>query len=415
MIVATRKVDVAIVGYGIEGRMLAQMITSLGQFEKVVAFDAPHPLNLGADSTRNHSVIHFGLFYGEKNLVAATNMAYSGHRMHEIVGLPIPSDGGILAVNDEDEVEKVFAIAKQLKIENQVWKIQQSEAQKKLAEFYSSEKQYVRIPETVFKEDMILEKLDFMARELGLELIKEKISLVPSNLDENKCYLKSETEIFEADFIILAAGAGLLNLFEQIGIDHSLKVFRTPIMRFLVQTEMEATLFIDKSKKGLGGEMLAVARHEINQPPYNNFLVIAQSMREDIKDPKSEREVTLEEEQKIRNEVPTSILPERDAKGYRVIAGYKTEFIDQNGNSAIDSKLLDCGSYGNIIGVIPGKATLAFDAAYQVMSWLTEKAKIETKQIISEFKNTEIIDVKTNKVQMHYDPIYDDLLDERVH
>ena len=294
----TRQVDIAIVGYGIEGRMVGLSISK--GFDKVVAFDTPHPLNLGADSFRNQSVLHFGIFYGENNIISAHRMLYSGEEMHKVVGLPVPQDGGILCVKEED-VEKVFAIAKKLKLSSKVRLINDYKAEKQITEFYKSGFAYLRIPETVFPEKQILERTDLLARENGLEVIRAKVTLQSHPKDTTRCLVNTGTELIEPEFLIICAGAGTPKLFEQIGIKHNLAVVCTPILRFPFDSIMSTRYFVDKSEEGLSGRGLFVVRHDL-ETSGTNCLVIAKSIRRLVlKDEiENKREVKDHEEEEIR-------------------------------------------------------------------------------------------------------------------
>lgn len=430
MVKKTTQVDVAIVGYGMAARMIGLLISGERRFDKVWAFDAPHPLNLGPDSLRNQSIIHYGIMYGEKNKVAAMRMAYSGRRMHEIVGLPIPEDGGIIRCRPE-EVEKVFEVAKALQLHNTVSLVNDKVARKEIGPFFKSGFSHVHIPESLFQEGLIMTKADLLARENGLKIINAKVSLVPHPSDPTKCLIDKGDEFVEAEYLILCAGAGLPKLFDQLKLKHNIAVWCTPLIRFYSSVQMEASLFMDKSN-GLSEGGFFVVQHKLATTPPLGYLVAAKSMRRPIRSDEPEQRVVLpDEEAAIRAEIPRSILPHPNAHGYRLVAGYKTEVIGQDGRSTIDSKIISCAPYKNVIAVVPGKATLTFDLAEQVLEWLHLASNVRPVLTLSAMVGGAVmmpdkpkvgkgstdnqIDYQSNHqpVHMHHDPIYDGVLDER--
>jgi glycine/D-amino acid oxidase-like deaminating enzyme len=406
-----RSCSLAIVGCGIEGSILAFLAGQSTMFEKIFAFDAPGTLNLGPDSLRSQAILHSGLQYGERNRVSALRMRYSGVMMHESLGLPIPDSWGVIRCDIDYDL---ISAAKQLRLDHLVDQLSEREAEETLGVFYKSGYRHFKVPDTIFNEALVLEKARVMARDFGVEFLGERVKLIPT---ENGSFLiETDNEIFEAQFTVLAAGAGLPILLEQLDIDHRIVVERTPLLRFNSAPLMKTPYFADKSLDPNASGVF-VTQHTFDVSPPSHCLVAAVSQRHRLrKDELASRIVYQKEEDLIRAALAKySIRPDRYSSGYRATAGHKVEVLNAEGKTTIDPFVEAPPRYENLIIAIPGKATLSYEVAERVLGSL--KQKLDGRQLAKAAKASIATPSPSqplgHKPLMHHDPAFDGKLDER--
>ncbi len=361
-----------IIGCGIEGLMTALLAAQRG-LPDVLVFDAPDAKNLGADSQRNHAWLQSGLLYEGNNMVAARQMYFWGREMHRIVSLPIPQTGGIFRYSSEESAAGFCEKAKKLKMESSINRITDDAARKALGAFYLPKWHHFEVPDTPFNEADLMTLAKRQAQEYGVKFRKAKVELVREPRAPQGYLVKAGDELIEPMFLVLSAGAGLIDLLDQLGINHPLKVFRSALLRLRCGDILKTPLFVDNST-GQPTSGLSVVQHSSQVLPPDGCLVIGSRARQQLTPEEARaREVTPEEEQALQRMIPPQLLPPPSVRRPQrtSIAGHKTEALDSDGKPSVNVWIKTWpAEYPGLIAAIPGKATLGLFAAKQILDQL---------------------------------------------
>lgn len=403
--------ELVIVGGGILGLMTAHVAYKRG-FRDITIYEAPGSLNLNADSLRNHAWLQSGLLYGKSNRVTAKILSQWGGEMLKAFGYPPPQTKGIFRLPDDDEEsEREFNDrVEYLLIASKVRRLTENEARQALGAFFKSGFIHYWVPDTPFDEAFLLHKARQRAKALNINLRRAKVSVIKRGEPSAGSVIEVDGQhVVESKNTILCAGSGLPALLDALGVEHPLAVFRSALLRIARGNVLRTPLLVDISE-GQSTSGLSVVQHSAAVVPPKGCLVIGSKDRvrltpEEVKT----RVVTRQEDERLKDLIPRSLLPAKRGVELRVEAGYKTEACDENGNPSVAHWIKTWDTHPGLVAAVPGKATQALYVAEKIMDCLKSPAEVPAVPPPTSSPPGEESDYVP---KMHHDPIFDGVLDE---
>jgi glycine/D-amino acid oxidase-like deaminating enzyme len=362
--------QLSIVGGGILGLMAAHAAYKRG-FRDITVYESPGPLNLNADTLRNHAWLQSGLLYAQTSRLAAKIMWEWGRRMLKDFACPLPESSGLFRIPDNEAAEESFCErAAFLLISERVVRIDERMARKVLGPFFKPGYIHYWVPDAPFDEALLMGVARERARALNINLRIADVTMLKEATSSSGYYLRVDSQLIESEYSVLCAGVGLLSLLEQLQVDHPLAVFRSGLLRIAHGDIMRTRLLVEISED-LPTSGLSVIQHSPTAIPPRGCLVIGSKDRARLSASDARRrEVPLNEDQKLQQLVPSALLPKGRGVELRVTAGHKTEACDRKGNPKIDHWIGMWPQYPGLVASVPGKATQAMYVAERIMDRL---------------------------------------------
>lgn len=365
-----KSIDVAVVGSGILGLLVAKRIADSGR--RVVVFGGrelpgtiPH-----RDSQRNHTWIQSGLLYApEYGAAFATAMWGDGLRLLECAAMGRPPSGGVFCFPTADSADSFHELAADCRLDGEIALLRQSEARASLGPMFQEGYRYFRVPDAPFPEQELMERLYRLAIASGrVQFLLDDVSL-----DHTSCgrvTVRASDTTFSPHTTVLCAGCGTPRLLAQVGVTAPLRVVRSPLLRIYDEHRaptsfgmIKTSLVVDRNSG------LAIVRAPMRSTRHC-CTIIGDRQRTELPAAAATRNriVTYDERRKLLALLPPTLADL--AANSPATAGHKTEARLPDGASTVAPWVESYETVGlpGLIAALPGKATLALRAADQVLA-----------------------------------------------
>jgi len=397
---AAPKGDIAIIGGGILGVVLAHEAAAAG-FKPVVfrLSDEEVPF---ADSLRNQSWLQSGLRYVRHNAPLAQRMWAFGRRLHEALGVPVPSGRGVFKLQSKD-VPIFLEDVRNLGVTTDVKELTAEEADRLLGRHYESGHHYYSTPESPFDEAKLIRQGREQAERRNAVFceIAKPAEIIPLAGQSPSHRIRVDGKEMEFGTTILAAGAGNIPLLETLGGQVRIKIVQTPLLVLPGAPTIETAIFIDRSSK------FSLVAHPPGRGRSDGCMVFAAEVNEPIglHCLPSGRKVHPDKRAALRAAVPDP-LKSRLAQS-RVTAGWELSVVrDEAELHTAEPFIESAQGHDDIVIAMPGRATLALYAAERIMAKLRRRKspKDEDSAVSSSWNPMSI--------RMHHEDYYDHRLDD---
>jgi len=370
--------QLVIVGGGIQGLITAIVAHEHG-FQDIVVFDSTVPHDLGPDTLRNHSWLQSGLLYAfdaltngdstlsESKMRAALQMSDWGRRMVEKFQVPFPARKGVFRLSDENQAKLFLNGAEQLKIRGTVRRLEGLEPEIACGPFFEPGGVHFEVPDAPFDGALLLRRALQDANQLGIQCIAEKAEVSKGN--GKHFSVQSQTNTFEAVYVVLCAGGALIEMLDRDHLDlpNRLAVYRSCLLRLRRSDALGVPLYVEIGP----GRGLSIAQHLPTVVPPRGCLVIGNRDRRRLTPEEiGQRLVTEPEQKELRRFIPPSVLEGMFGDDVRFTAGHKTEALDENENASVEPWTGKWPNFPSFRAAVPGKATLALYHAERVIGSL---------------------------------------------
>lgn len=337
--------------------------------------------------------------------------------MLKVFGYPPPQTKGIFRfIDDGGKSEKEFNDrAEYLLISSKVKRLTENEARQALGPFFKAGFIHYWVPDTPFDEAFLLDKARQRAKALNINLLRAEVSNIAKRDGDNAglVFEIDRQHIVETRNLILCAGSGLPAILDALGVQHPLAVFRSALLRIARGNVMRTPLLVDISEDQPASG-LAIVQHSAAAVPPKGCLVVGSRNRvrltpEEVKT----RVVTRQEDERLQDLVPRSLLPAKRGTELRVEAGYKTETCDKDGNPSVAHWIESWDAYPGLVAAVPGKATQALYVAEKIMDYFKSPVEDLVARPNAPPSTSPPPGEESEYVpKMHHDPIFDGVLDE---
>lgn len=371
MATAINRREVVIVGSGILGLTTAACFEQQGR--ECTVFCGREVLGEipPRDSQRNHKWKQSGLLYVETSTALANRVFLAGNELMDFFGLPEPSGKGVFGFSTKKHADRFMRAVSDARLEHLVDRIEGPDAAHLLSHCFSESSTYIEVPDVPFDEAQIARNARSLTRQS--ELIPGDVRLSWTKLNGATCIAVHEGEnSFVADITVVCAGDGIPNLLDSLNVPHSFQVSRSVLLRVYDRHDthscvsaIKTPLFADRTR----GREISIIRSRREDYPLTDCSIIGAGFRKRLsREEQRRREVPQAEKEQI-----IQLLPDRIQKPVhalsRATAGHKTEWV-QSGHK-VASKIMPIPGCRNAIVAVPGKATLALDAARQILDKAT--------------------------------------------
>lgn len=362
-----------------------------------------------ADTLRNHAWLQSGLLYAGQDLAAAKKMRASSARMFTHFGLSFPRDRGVFQVSSADDAERLIRHASELRIRSQVEEISTARAEQLLKGFYRPGGYSFWVPDAPFDEATLLHAARTQAKGYGVQMfdLEEEIRLKIDSSAPAGVVLQSSAITFAPEKILIAAGAGTLQLLGDLRVDHRIRVYRSALLCTPLREEIAVPLLVDDR----GAKFLSVVRHERSEVVKDGALVYGGRDRVPVGNESEStwREVSAAEQNALLDLLPPKARPEHRGIAFRFTAGLKTEGPDplNPAKPSVAPYFLQVPEFPAIVTALPGKATNSFWTATEGLRRLgivPKKGVAEAQPVDSEAPSS-----WSAPIAMHHEDYYDNL------
>ncbi len=395
--------ELVIVGGGILGSTLAYCACMAG-ISDILVLDAPHPLNLGADTFRNHAWWQSGLLYANSNLTSATKMFASGEALHQLASVTASGRAGIFRI-EESRCSEIPERAERLNLTPFVFRMTDREARQQLDAFHTPGFAYFRVPDATFDEARIVHVLQKRARDEGVMFRRESIRLASESSAANRYVITTSDAQIEATHAVLCAGAGIPKMLADLKLECPLSVFRSALLVCESNIEIGTSLFVDLSN-GLATSGLAIGYHPSGTDQQLGRYVIGSRARIPVDPSKEQREAPKSERDELKQKLPLAFAA--TMRGERLTAGYKTEARIGELTSIDPFEMEWAESFPGLSIAIPGKATLSYSLATEIVAKIKRSKSSSSPALRSEVRPSEAL----APALMHHEKSFDGVLNE---
>jgi glycine/D-amino acid oxidase-like deaminating enzyme len=384
----TGKPTVVIVGVGILGSVLAEMLSD--DFS-VVAIDR-EPISPGpqSDSQRNHAWLQSGALYLDDPEVA-DSIAVSGRGLLRRFGQRPPLEGGIFAFADLSDVDEFIKWTTKFGYSAQVRRLDPAIARLRLGNAFDPNKVHFRVPDAPFDESGLVEIARSRAESNGALFKTVQFKL---GFQENRAWIELADGVqLSPAAIILCAGSGTPGLLLGSGLEgfDDIEVDRSALLNVRFTAMPDCGLFVDRDSG------LSIVQH-------GDVAVIGGRFRV-RQGAEPSREVTEIERQKVLDLIPKKLRDEMKGLPQQWVGGLKTEIRGGGVSSMVRGPSEH--DISNLVVSLPGKATLAFLTAQKIHTEIADMLAEESSEelvgsVLSVFQTIK------NSIANHYETEYKD-------
>lgn len=396
------KGDIAIIGGGILGAVIANEAVQAG-FRPVVfrLSDEEVPF---ADSFRNQAWLQSGLRYVRHNPALALRMWTYGRRLHEVIGVPVPSGRGVFQLHSEADVTSFLEDAQRLGIAHEVEELGPDEARRLLGPHYEPGHHFYSTPESPFDEAKLIRQARHQAerRNALFYQIPDPVEITPLDGRSPSHRLRVDGKEMEFAATILAAGAGNIPLLASLGEQVQIKIVQTPLLVLPGAPTIDAPIFVDRSSK------FSLVAHPPGRERSDGCMVFAAELSEpiDLYRLPSAREVDPDIRNALRNAVPMPLKSRLHQS--RITAGWELSVVRNDIKQHTAEPFIEAAQgHDDIVIAMPGRATLALYAAERVIERLRKPrnpAKGDDTALTSSWN--------PSSIRMHHEEYYDQRLND---
>lgn len=373
-------IDVAVVGAGILGLLVADIVAR-GDRERgveprnvwIFAGSEPPSSIPPRDSQRNHKWLQSGLLYSRDHGQKMLRMWGLGGELLRRVQIPVPTGTSIFRFRDDEPAEVLYEDARAGKMDHLVRELTTFDAERLLGAFYVPDRRHVLVPDVPFPESQLLSMLHRRARATNrVRFVVDDVAIKRGQTGET--LLSVGPSVYAADTTVLCAGSGTPALLESIGIRSPVTACRSPLLRLYssidgrVPGDFRANLLVDRDEGGL-----AVVR---TRTPTGMCLVVGNRRRTPLTSNQAlmRRSVTPAEKDELVQQLPPQLRAL--GQGSPATAGHKTEASGRRERAAVEpwTERFEAWGMPRLIAGVPGKATLALEAAYELVALLPPPA-----------------------------------------
>jgi hypothetical protein len=312
------------------------------------------------DTLRNHSWKQSGLLYADRldasgDLPAAAYLMWGwGDRLFDRVNLPPPRTRGVFAVDDRRR-RTLLEAANRLGIGSEVNQLSQSEAREYAGDFFKPEHSHILVPDCPFDESNLLSTARKQAIQAGVQFFQGEVNLARD--EKGNFFARIHGQVIHPRLLVLCAGAGTIKLLDQVGVQHTLQVRSSGLIRIHgCDDAMRAPLFADRCLN------LSVVRHAPAPVTPDGCLVVGSGHAWPVQRLDGSRIITQSQKSEIVDLLPHTLRVK--AIHAPATLGYKTELASGPTHRIVDP-VVELVS-PNLIWAVPGKVTLAYYAADRV-------------------------------------------------
>lgn len=357
------KVAVLVIGGGIVGAIAADYFSELGHSLLLLRVnDGRDPQ---ADTLRNHGWWHTGPWYWlkwDKSPHLLTALRQWGREMlrrYQITPAPGPA---IFSTDDPERAQLLQDKARQLRYPIKIYTEEEAKELVCVPSIYNLD-----VQDRPFSPANVIRMARNNARRKGAQLrdlsVKDRVRLVRDPHSPSGFVVHAGGYVIEAGLTILSAGAGTPAMLEQLDLEHPISVSRSILVVTPSHHLWETTV------SGNMDTGLTIVRHDSDLSPTGSFEVIGGKGRVPIEgDIWTQRVPTPAEIENLFKQFPAALLKEVEQAGYEVIAGLKTEALDEKGESQAVPyvEVIDRDGIKNLVVALPGKATFGLYTVHRV-------------------------------------------------
>lgn len=356
------KVDVAIVGCGALGTLVAAEMRVLGEEITVAAFRLSDRARPQAESLRNQGWWQSGIRYVTPDPIAGLAMREARSELREYLGAKTGEDIGIIQMDAADEPR--FLAQEGSIFRREIRKLPKRRAQQLLGSVWDDSSVCYEVPEQHLDIPTMIETArDFAVQQ---KVVFREVNEV--RLERQRGYpsvrLVVDGQRVEALVVVFTAGCGNLRFMEELGHEEKYKIHQTPLLVVSGSPAVQVPIVVDR-KNGM-----SIVSHRPCDRIANGCMIIGAAKGKPIPaySEASERCVTESEAESILS-VVGRILPSlrSDSTAYRFTAGW--EPLPPNG-SHVSPRVLPFPAnheHHDVLFAFCGRATLALDAARDVV------------------------------------------------
>jgi glycine/D-amino acid oxidase-like deaminating enzyme len=401
-------VDVAIVGGGILGTLVAARMRDLPTRLRVICLrrrDAERP---NAESLRNQGWSQSGLRYQTIDKVTAELMWTSRGELHDWLGVQQSDVTGVTQMSAADE-EGFVARIERSPWEAKVRKLDKDEAKQLVGNFWDEEGVCFAVPEHHLDISRLMTSARARARTAGVEFREvDAVEIDERSLGTSSIRLLADQNEVEAGVVVFTAGCGNLPFLHLLKSPQRYQLRQTPLLVVMGPPITRTPVFYD-SKNGI-----SVISHDPCRTISKGCMIIGTKFSEPRNimqyDDADKRIISREEANQILEQAERYI-PELGFSrySYRFTAGW--EPIPPDLNHFKPQVFFANEEHRHIIFAFSGRATLSAFVSEEVVKKIKYAVRLQNNKAV------ELVDLSligtpwVQKIQMHYEDYYNELND----
>lgn len=373
MLMAAAKAEIAIVGGGILGVVLANEVSAAG-FRPIVfrLSDQDVPF---ADSFRNQAWLQSGLRYVRHNPELALRMWTYGRRLHEALGIPVPNGRGVFQLHSPGDVATFLEDAQRLGVSSEVKELSSEQAHRLLDRHHQRGSYAYSTPESTFDEAKLIRRAREQAerrpdgRNAVFCELSKPVEIIPLEGRSPSHRLRVNGKEMEFAATILAAGAGNIPLLGSLQNQVGISIEQTPLLVLPGEPTIRTPILVERSR-------FSLIAHPPGSCRTDGCMVFAADVHEsiDFHRPPSERKVSPHKRQDLLDAVPTPLKSRLNWS--RITAGWELSVVRDGVAQPTTEPFIDLArGYDDIVIAMPGRATLALYAAERVLEILKRRPR----------------------------------------
>lgn len=388
-----------VVGGGILGTLVVWHATRQGMRAVCVRRrDRPAP---EAETLRNQAWLQSGLVPHRRiGRTAALRMWTQGRRMLEEFAFdPDEGDAGLLRVPQQLVPEFEQAID-DLVLRGRVPQIPEAVAQQRVGDFLRTGGIFYEIPDRPFPEGEIVELARNQALSTGLARFIELSGPARLRRVGQSIVVEADGAQLNGAAFVLAAGIGSLELLEDISHQHGMSASSTPLVVIKNASPLSCGLYADLES----GSSFSVTRQTPSARTVDGALVLAGAPPAPLpRQWRGPRQVPRTHVDDVWRRVPPAAQALRNAFTNLHRMGIEPEREGLSKETPIVEEIAGCQ---NALFAFPGRATLAFSVAEEVVARLGTASALPATPSVTQPSSTA---PWTAPVAMHFEDSYDQL------
>jgi len=289
-----------------------------------------------------------------------------------------PLTRGVFRFGTQEAADDFEEHAHSLALSEKVKRLTEEASRRLLGAFHVNGSHCFRVPDTVFDEAALMDSARLAARGAGVKFEQGQATLARSDSAKNGYELLVGNRRVEASAVALCAGAGLPELLAQLGLDHPLRTYLSPLLCIACPSPLRVPLLVDRSAD------ISVAVHRSRGNRRGRTLVIGNRSRRPVSNPSDpdSRNVLDTEKVALLKAIP-AVFHKIERRWFT--GGFKTE-AQRQGRSSVDPWVYKSEKYPGLVAAVPGKATLSLYTAEEILSALPASVS-RTLSLVSPMKD----------------------------
>lgn len=358
--------DIAIAGGGILGLAIAALASQRGYRVLVARLgDQGRPR---ADTLRNQGWLQSGIMYinrfatnRDRGRVLAKQMYAAGVDMLHDLEIPEATSSGVLRVRTPADAQLLEADAALLRLPGVSPFVDRAALNRELGPLLE-EGIYYKIPDSPFPEAEVLARLRGIAERHGTRflIVDQPMQFESSARSESGVRLRNSDHQVDSRVTIAAAGAGTLQLLQDLRLDPQIAIQQTPLLVLNGVPNVATPLFADRARG------FSLVRHPCGRGGSKRDAIVVGTKvvrRVEFALPDA-REISKEDIEEFASCLPPALSHEMP-RG-RFTAGYEV-VNDDSGLEYFEPDVRRVAGFRGLWVAMPGRATMGLFVAREVL------------------------------------------------